>query len=297
MNPNILVQWFNRRGYNVLRTRSSYWVNIFNHVYQAIPYHWVIEPSDEELSQLFKKHKAIALRYSAPIESYRGVVSYHIVYQKPEYSLNVLTKQNRKNVRKAERLLQIQPISFPRLAAEGYLARKDTLERQNRAEVEDRRWWTNLCLSSDGLPGFQAWAAFCDNQPVASLITYTCDNCWSILYQQSRTDYLQTKVNNFLVYRFTSEVLNQSPENWIFSGMESLDAPKSLDDFKFGLGYESKPVRQAVLIHPILSPWINQKSYHLLTGIKHLLPRSSTLAKAEGMTRFFLNSRRSGVVL
>ncbi|GAI76210.1 unnamed protein product, partial [marine sediment metagenome] len=44
-----------------------YWYDVGPRVYQAFPYHWIIDPVKDELSQIFRKGKAIALRYSTAV--------------------------------------------------------------------------------------------------------------------------------------------------------------------------------------------------------------------------------------
>ena len=72
MNAEIFAEWLRRQGYRVVRTASSYWFEVSARVYQAFPYHWVIEPSEEELSRLLTEHHAIALRYSTPVNAHRA---------------------------------------------------------------------------------------------------------------------------------------------------------------------------------------------------------------------------------
>ncbi len=69
MNADIFAEWFRRQGYRVLRTPSSYWYEASSRVYQAFPYHWLIEPPEQELRGLLVKNNAIAVRYSAPLTS------------------------------------------------------------------------------------------------------------------------------------------------------------------------------------------------------------------------------------
>ena len=56
--------------------------------------------------------------------------------------------------------------------------------------------------------------------------------------------------------------------------------------------YIAKPVRQRVVFHPRLEPLFNQASYAFLNQILRLLPSNTTLAKAEGMVRFYLEGKQ-----
>jgi hypothetical protein len=144
-------------------------------------------------------------------------------------------------------------------------------------------------LSPEGLPGFESWGAveIQSGKLVSSLLAFTCDHCCNILYQQSRTDYLRLGVNNALTYVFTNEVLKRNGISEVFYGLHSLDAPASVDDFKFRMGFTAKPVRQRVAIHPWIAPLFNRVSQQAVRTLWKLKPGACSLAKVEGMIRFY----------
>jgi hypothetical protein len=292
MNAKVFAEWMRRQDHQVIRTASGHWAQVGPRTYQAFPFHNLIAPDDDELDQLLLEHRAIGLRYSMPWNGTQGVASYHVVYSGESYALGDLSKKARYDVRKGLRIASVEPISFSRAARDGWELRAETLERQGRTAAETRDWWQRLCHSADGLAGFESWAAVSEGRLVASLIAFTCDDCCSILYQQSRTEVLPMGVNNALVSVFTSEVLKRPGIDRIFYGLHSLDAPPSVDRFKFRMGYRAKPVRQRVVFHPWLRPLVNRASHAMLGRLMHWRPGSPTLAKAEGMVRFYLEGRR-----
>ena len=156
MNAEVFAEWLRRQGYRVIRTPSSYWFEASSRVYQAFPYHWVIEPSERELNDLLLQQNAIALRYSTPLTVPQGKVSYHVVCEDPAYDLPLLPRQTRQNVRKGLEYAHVEPIPLPRLATEGWRLRLDTLNRQGREAAESEAWWHRLCMSAEDLPGFEA---------------------------------------------------------------------------------------------------------------------------------------------
>ena len=91
--------------------------------------------------------------------------------------------------------------------------------------------------------------AFADGQVVASLMAFTCEDCCVGLSQQSLTGYLDKRVNNALYYAFAHEVMARPGIHRIFMGLHSLDAPASVDEFKFRMNFTPKPVRQRVVFH------------------------------------------------
>jgi hypothetical protein len=75
MNAEIFARWLRRQGHHVVRTPSSYWFDAGPRVFQAFPYHWIIQPSQKELRELMRRQGTVALRYSTPFAAPDGMVS------------------------------------------------------------------------------------------------------------------------------------------------------------------------------------------------------------------------------
>ena len=96
MNAEIFAEWLRRQGHSVKRTASSYWHNQGPRIFQAFPYHWVIQPQDGEIDELLRRERCIGVRYSTPVSVAEGRISYHVVLPEPDYSLESLTKKARR---------------------------------------------------------------------------------------------------------------------------------------------------------------------------------------------------------
>jgi hypothetical protein len=57
------------------------------------------------------------------------------------------------------------------------------------------------------------------------------------------------------------------------------------------MGYTAKPVRQRVVFHPLFRPFVNRASHAVLQLGGRILPGNSTLSKAEGLFRFYLQGQ------
>jgi len=287
MTPEIFAEWLRRQGHQVLRTESSYWYDQGPRVYQAFPYHWTIEPGDEEIRQFLRDERIIGLRYSAPLTAFRGQISYHAVFEEDTYSLENLSKWSRKNVRRGLKNCEIEPISFERLAVEGFALQVDTLDRQGRRLDLKGELWRRRCLAAGSLDGFEAWGAIVNGQLGASVITFQMDDCCYMLYQQCHRDFLQAHVNNALSFEVTRTMVERPGIKSILYGLHSLDAPESVDEFKFRMGYAAKPVRQRVEFHPKIAPFMNKTIHTSLRTMLRLFPGHAALSKAEGLVRFY----------
>jgi hypothetical protein len=294
MTPEIYAEWLRRQGHRVIRTQSSYWHSSGMGAFQAFPYHWLIDPSKEELSELASRHHALALRYSMSPDGAHNGDSYHAVFIGADYDFSNLGSWGRKNVRRGLRSCTVGPISFDRYVEEGWALRLDTLARQQRRIRESREDWRRKISALTGLDGFEVWAAEVQGRLGATLVVFQMDGWAYMVYQQCHRDFLREHVNNALSFTVTRDLIRRPNTRGIFYGMRSLDAPPTVDEFKFRMGYEAKPVKQRIVFSPYLTPFVNSFSHRLLRTAHKLAPEQRWLAKAEGMFRFALSKTNGG---
>ena len=292
MNPETFALWLRRQGHQVYRTASSYWYEAGPHVLQAFPYHWVITPTRGEIRELLLKRGIAAVRYSAPLSFSGGKASYHVVLQKP-YQIDALKSQARNGIKRGLDCFSVEQISFEWLATEGWDLQHDTLKRQDRLRSMTRAEWELLCRSAEDLPGFEAWAAISNNELAGALIICRIDDMFNVPYAMSQSCFLRNHVNNAVFYVASCDMLEREGVNGIFYTVESLDAPANVDEFKFRMGFQPKPVRQCVDFHPLLNPIANKTVHHWTRSLLQHVPSNPSLAKLEGMLRFHVEGRQA----
>jgi hypothetical protein len=291
MNVGTFAEWLRRQGHTVYRTESSYWYDAGPKTLQAFPYHWLIKPSEAELRKLILPNFILSLRYSTPIDASAGKVSYHVELRRP-YTLEQLKPQARNGVRKGQANLHLECVPFERLADEGWQLQRDTLERQARLPSMSQETWRRICLSASGLEGFQVWAAIAQGELAGALFTAQIGDVVCVPYALSRTCYLCEHVNNFLFFHASCAILAQEAIDHIFFTVQSLDAPESVDEFKFRMDFAPVLVRQRVVLHPLLAPLATAPGHRLFQRLACRYPNSALLAKTEGMLRFSRMGRR-----
>ena len=226
-----------------------------------------------------------------PLEAAEGMASYHVVLEDPEYCLEKLRNQARNGVRRGLEKCLVERITFEQLADEGWKLQQDTLDRQNRIKSMTQYEWQRICRSANDLPGFEAWGATVGVDLAASIIICRIDDKYYVPYAQSRTDFLGLHVNNALFYTACREMLAREGVSGIFFCLHSLDAPESVDEFKFRMGFAPKPVRQRITFHPILKPVINVRTHSYISTQLEKSQNNPLLAKLEGMIRFYLHGK------
>jgi hypothetical protein len=284
----VFAEWLQLQGITVLRTASTFWCTEGLGVYQAFPYHHLIQPSEEELSFLFHRQKALVVRYSAPIEAGLGSMSHHLVYDQPGYGFENLGYRTRKNVRKGLRSCKVERIPLERVAEDGWALHLDTLSRQDRRRGFTRDAWRTRFLCASKLPGFEAWGSTVGENLAAYLIAFHVEDWVYIIDQKSLRKYLNLNVNNALVFTVTQEFLSRPGIRSILYSMESLDARTTIEEFKLHMGYVRKPVRQRIAFHPYISPLVNSFTHSAVRYLSQGMPMNRPLSKAEGMMRMYL---------
>jgi hypothetical protein len=291
MNAEIFAEWMRRQGHRIFRTTSSYWYDAGPHVLQAFPYHWLLHPSKDELSNLMLSHGIVSLRYSTPLDVPDGKISYHIILHNP-YDMDMLKSQSRNGVKRGLKHCKVEQISFEHMATDGWILQRDTLDRQNRLRSMKQGEWERICRSAADLPGFEAWAAIADNELAAALIVCRIDNIWCVPYALSHRKFLREHVNNALFFNVSRNLLARESVDEIFFTVQSLDAPPTVDDFKLRMGLIPRPVRQRVDFHPWTRPFATPGAHNLLNRLLQRDEGSPLIAKTEGMLRFHLEGKQ-----
>ncbi len=291
MNPETFAEWMRRQGHQVYRTASSYWYDAGPRVLQAFPYHWLITPDKKEIRDLMLGHGIIALRYSTPLDSPAGMVSYHIMLQMP-YGLEGLKTQTRNGIKRGLEQFTVEQISFERLATAGWPLQYDTLARQDRLRSMNQNQWERLCRSAEGLPGFETWAATAGGELAGALIICRIGDVFSVPYAMSRSCCLKDHVNNALFYSLSCNMLNREGVSSVFFTVQSLDAPDDVDEFKFRMGFVSRVVRQRVDFHPFIRPFVTSAVHQWGERLLRRDGSNPFLAKAEGMLHFHMEGKR-----
>jgi hypothetical protein len=290
MSAEAFAEWLRRQGHRVVRSESSSWYDAGPHVLQSFPYHARIEPSEDELRQLLRSERALALRYSTPLSAADGRLSYHGVRARP-YSLEALGANARSTTRRGLKRCRVEPITIERLASDGWELQADTLDRQGRSGSLARSDWERLCRAAADLPSFEAWGALVDDQLAATILVATVEGVPSYLYPQSHRRFFADYPNNALAFALTDELLRRPDVERVFYGLHSLDAPPSVDAFKLTMGFTAEPVRQRVCFHPLAAA-LAAKPTHGLVRLAARFAASPWLAKLEGLIRFHREGRQ-----
>ena len=288
MNPEIFAKFLARQGYHIVKTESCYWYDAHPWFYFYFPYHHLINPNAEELNKILWGERCIGIRYFTPMD-FIGKNSYMIVCSDKNYDFpSVDADYARRQTRRGLDNFEINQFSFGELAKLGNDLNVETLTRQgrNRGRWNGQRWKL-FCEATDGLDGFEAWGAFKNGNLASFMVAFQMEDHFMILHQSSATEYLRLYPNNALVFTVTKLKLGLSVVNTVSYGPQSLDAPQSLDTFKFRMGYHKSPMKQRIIFNPLIKPFIGSIFHNLVQFAVKANPKSDASRKMEGIIRFY----------
>jgi hypothetical protein len=238
-------------GHRVVQTTSSYWYNASRFFFLSAPPHRVYDPPEEEIRAVLRCLPCIGLRFAAPVEGH-GKLSYQIVCDNGDYSLEALSANIRSKVRRGLKRCEVGPAPLSLIATAGRQAHHDTLARQGRDGVLIGESWERFWAAAAATAGFEGWGAWNGGELAAFLVTVTFEDAVEFLLARSCSDRLGAYPNNALLFYVTQEMLVRRRVPAITFGLESLEPVGPLDQFKFAMGFRPRSIRQRVVFHPLV---------------------------------------------
>jgi len=263
MDPAAYAVFLQAIGHRVVPTRHAYWYDANRFFFLGAPPHRIHEPDDDELRAVVGRLPCLGVRFAAPLQG-RGKLSYQIVCDNRAYGLDILSGNVRSKVRRGLKRCAVQPVPFSVIATAGKRAHGDTLSRQARDGVLDGARWDRFWSAAATTPGMEGWGAWTGDTLAAFLVTVTFDDGVEFLLARSCTDELGAYPNNALIFTVAEEMLVRRGIPEITFGLESLEPVGPLDQFKFGMGFRPRPLRQRVVFHPLLRALLRHASVRAL---------------------------------
>jgi hypothetical protein len=208
------------------------------------------------------------------------------------YHLDLLKPQAREGVMRGWDHFRLEQIPFERLATEGWILQKETLEQQIPSRTMMQKEWEQICRSASDLPGFEAWAAVSGGELAAAVVIGQVGNTWCVFHALNRRKFRDRYAMHALFYRVSCDLLARENVEGIFFTVQPLDAASAVADFPLQMGLKPRAVRQKVEFHPWLRPLANTTTHKLVQSLLPRSYRSPVLSKTEGMLRFYIEGRQ-----
>ncbi len=255
MHAAEFAAFWRMQGHRVLETKQCQWYSPQPFCFMSIPFHRVVAPSRREIAQVLLRGPSLAIRYPTPpdADSTGGL----FIVADRDYDFPSLHQKARNQTRRGLESCKVEQVGWPYLAEQGYAVNAQTLERQGRnAHSTTQERWNQYCQAAAQIPGFEAWAALVEGSLAAFMVTALVEDCFSILLQASAADYLSHNPNNALVFTVLRTKLASPEVGYVSYGLKSIEDTAGVDHFKERMGFQLRPFKEGIVIHPALKPFL-----------------------------------------
>lgn len=208
------------------------------------------------------------------------------VCRRGDYALAGLNEPVRRHVRRALRELTYAVVDRETLLREGRAAFRETRARTGLDDGTDEEFQHRFSRFYDQ-PGHHVLGAWRGDALVA-YFTLVVVVDWVEIGGFSCDAHLEHRPNNGLVHHILDHFLNERGFRVVSYGLSSLQADSNaegLDHYKRRIGFIGDPVRRAIVLHPLLAPFVGRTSLSLVRALLARRPRNRLLKKAEGALR------------
>ena len=287
MDSQRYAEFLRALGHRVVSVGDFSWYDANRFFFLSAPPHRTYAPSAEQLSAALQTLPCLGVRFAAPLEG-EGKLSYQIVCSDRNYGLEKLSGNTRSKVRRGLKRCEVGTVPFATIATAGKQAHEDTIARQGREGAFGNERWQRFFSVCETTPDIEGWGAWHEGTLAAFLVTVTFEDAVEFLLARSCNDTLGAYPNNALIFTVAEEMLARRGVPEITFGLESLEPVAPLDQFKFSMGFERKPLRQRIVFRPVLSTLLRQSPVRNLVRRWTAQPseRAVFWRKAAGILRF-----------
>jgi hypothetical protein len=253
----------------------------------SFPYYKLVEPGEDEIDDLFHKHKLRAIRYPTPLNAF-GFPSTMELNSNREYELSCLHSTARRQTRQGLKHCTVEEIDFDSLAKHGLALNQDTAKRQKRQSLfANADYWSRYCRAAQDTPGFTAWGAMVGKELGSYVIAAVFDGWVNCLQSNSSTALLDKRPSNALLFEVTRHYLRDVPGLQICYGIGSLEDLPQLDRFKVRMRWELKPIKQRIVFSKNIRRIFSLAQEPFLKVMDKAFPKSYRVRKTSAMIRLY----------
>lgn len=221
---------------------------------ESIPQHRQIHLDARALRHLFCRGAAV-IRYTCSLQE--GDASFEYVCSEKTFSLQSLSPNARRRVRRGFEACDIRRVDFGLLARHGCPINQGTFARQGRIGppwMTDDTIWKRYMLACASLSNAYAFGAFVKGQFCGFSITVTVDDYAYLFHTQALSEYLKYSPINALTYAVTKEMLAKTEIRHVSQGLESFKALPHVESFKLAMGFRKRSIGRRVVVNALARP-------------------------------------------
>lgn len=247
------------RGRTIIKGCGASWYSTRGGFYMPLPLQLRLQPDPAQLDSLLRRSRAVGVRFASA--TVPGAPSGLYVCRNKAYDIRSVQHSIRYKVRKGLDNCVFAPVETAELISEGIHLNRETMLRQERYDPEfgDREQWARIVRAIDDCAQIASIGAYVKGRLAAFAITCREDGWLHILHRMSRLDCLQHYPNHALDFHLTCEITRDSSLEAVCMGWVPLLPVEGLDMYKRKLGYELLAHNSAVVVHPMIRPFVDNR--------------------------------------
>jgi hypothetical protein len=258
-----------------------------------IPTFRVNPPSAPEFSTLFWGFRTPAISYIIEPDDTHQENTWLYICRKGDYGLGKLTSAARRNVKRAQKNLRFEPVSWDLLLEYGATAYCDTRSRVGLSDGTLEGFQAHFSRLSR-IPGHRIMGAWYSDALVAFTSLIVVDDWVEIQGLFSANEQLDLRPNDGLFAYILDYFLIQGHFDTVSYGLSSsqqVSNAAGLHRFKRKIGFQAQPVHRVFAVHPLIRPLVNPLSLATLEALQRVNPKDRRIKKATGMLDTLIKKR------
>lgn len=263
MNDEGYKRFLEAQGLHVFEADGAVWAEKRPFFLENVPPHRKVHLNVASIYKLFARGAAV-VRYAC--EESQGEASFEYVCVADDFSLESLSPNARRRVRRGLEACAIRPVELDFLARFGCSINKSTLARQGRAgrhRLTDDGLWQKYMRACTRIPEVEALGAFLGDRLIGYSMVVTVDDYAYLHHTQAYAEELKHSPINALTYTMTKRMLERSGIRFVSQGLESFLPLPEVERFKLSMGFRKRPLGRRVAVNPLTRPFFSPQAVWL----------------------------------
>ena len=282
---------------NISGTSDSFWAKYERGTLIRVPTFHLVRPQAQELSRVLRESRTLIASYLIePDVSHPANASLYLCADQ-DYELHKLESAVRRNTRKGLRELRVAALSTDELLAHGGPAFCDARRRAGLSDGTPEEFARHFKQRTqcEGHVFLGAWK----NDELAAFLSIVEVADWVEIHGcYSQDACLSSRPNNVLMYTALSHYLAEAKRSLVSYGLSSIQTVSKeagLHAFKTKVGFVSKPVHRAFMLHPVIRPFMNRLTLAGMHTLLRMRPGNRLLKKAHGVCSVLVDKKEGNV--
>jgi hypothetical protein len=250
-------------------------------------------PTADEFNILYWKFRTPAMTYTIEPDAKHPANTWLYIVPQGGYDQSKLDSAARRNVKRAQKNLRIEFVSWDSLLKNGVSAYCDTRTRVGLSDGTPEGFATHFKMLSQ-IPGHTILGAWHGESLVAFMSLILVDDWVEIQGLFSANQDLDSRPNDGLFAHALNLFVverNVSMVSYGLSSSQQVSNAVGLHRFKMKVGFQAKPVHRVFAVHPLIRPMVNPLSLVTLETLQKLQPKNRKIKKATGMLDILVNNK------